>query len=72
VLMLGNDFNLCFALCVCARTFTDELSVKGFIGTVEKTFEQVDNHRHDKTRYFLFTHLDFSIAFNQNHVSRCR
>jgi len=48
--------------------FVDDLPVKGFIGEVEKTTTQFDSHVHDESHVYLFTHLDFSIAFNGQSV----
>ena len=56
--------------------FVDELAVKGFVGEMEEVgsglrgggrhrFNAEDN---DDTDVFLFTHLDFSIAYNEDRV----
>ena len=53
--------------------FVDELGVRGFVGEMEEdghkggrhSFNQEDN---DNTQVFLFTHLDFSIAYNGDRV----
>jgi len=45
--------------------FLDDLSVKGFVGEVEHAYEEFDHgHVHNDTHYYLFTHLQFSIAYN--------
>ena len=49
--------------------FVDDLSVKGFVGEMEtnqRTF--TDAHIHNDTHMFLFTHLDFSIAYNMHNI----
>ena len=48
--------------------FVDDLAVKGFIGEMEETQTKYDSHMHNETRIYLFTHLDFSIAYNGNNV----
>ena len=42
---------------------TDDMAVRGFIGSVEET--SVFPHQHDT---LLFTHVHFKIQFNKNHV----
>ena len=34
----------------------------------ESSVEKVDTHWHNVTKYFLFPHLDFSIAYHKDHV----
>lgn len=48
--------------------FVDDLGVKGFIGEIEETQTKFDTHIHNETHIYLFTHLDFSIAYNGNNV----
>lgn len=48
--------------------FVDDLPVKGFVGEVERFSEVHDSHRHNTTSVYLFTHLDFSVAYNGNRV----
>lgn len=48
--------------------FVDDLGVKGFIGEIEETQTKFDSHIHNETHIYLFTHLDFSIAYNGNNV----
>jgi hypothetical protein len=48
--------------------FVDDLAVKGFIGEIEETQTKYESHIHNETHIYLFTHLDFSIAFNGNNV----
>jgi transmembrane 9 superfamily member 1 len=49
--------------------FVDDLAVKGFIGTSETISETFGSgHVHNETRFFLYTHLDFSIAYNGGHI----
>jgi hypothetical protein len=47
----------------------DDLPVKGFVGEMESSVSKFGNdHVHNSTHYYLFTHLDFSIAYNKDHV----
>ena len=48
--------------------FVDDLPVKGFIGEMEQSQTKFDSHVHNETHVYLFTHLDFSLAFNGNNV----
>lgn len=53
----------------------DELAVRGFIGEMEEDGVKGGKHKHnqednDNTQVFLFTHLDFSIAYNDGRVSQ--
>lgn len=48
--------------------FVDDLPVKGFVGEMETTQTKFDKHTHTETHYYLFTHLDFSIAYNGNNI----
>ena len=48
--------------------FVDDLPVKGFIGEMEQSQTKFDSHVHNETHIYLFTHLDFSLAFNGNNV----
>lgn len=50
--------------------FVDDLPVKGFVGEMESTSTLYEHgqHVHNETHYYLFTHLDFSIAYNEGHV----
>ncbi len=48
--------------------FVDDLPVKGFVGEMEENSAQFDHHIHNTTHIYLFTHLDFSIAYNGDHV----
>ena len=54
--------------------FVDELPVKGFIGEMEEDGVKGGKHKHnqednDNTQVFLFAHLDFSVAYNDDRVS---
>lgn len=51
--------------------FIDDLPLKGFIGEVEETSHKYNQHVHNETRYYLFTHLDFSIAYHDSNVIAC-
>jgi hypothetical protein len=44
--------------------FIDELPVVGFIGDAEEVVETFADHKHNSTKYYLYTHLAFSIAYN--------
>jgi len=44
--------------------FVDGLPVYGFVGEKEHHVDKLDDHVHNSTRYFLFTHVVFSIAYN--------
>lgn len=44
--------------------FIDDLPIKGFVGETETSKQTFGDHEHDVTRYYLFTHLDFNIAWN--------
>lgn len=48
--------------------FVDDLGVKGFIGEIEESQTKYDSHIHNETHIYLFTHLDFSIAYNRDNV----
>ena len=48
--------------------FVDDLAVKGFVGEIEQTQTKFDAHVHNDTHIYLFTHLDFSLAYNGNNV----
>lgn len=48
--------------------FVDDLGVKGFIGEIDEIQTKYDSHIHNETHIYLFTHLDFSIAYNGNNV----
>eukprot|EP00823_Brevimastigomonas_motovehiculus_P000252 TRINITY_DN10361_c0_g1_i1.p1 TRINITY_DN10361_c0_g1~~TRINITY_DN10361_c0_g1_i1.p1 ORF type:complete len:632 (+),score=114.93 TRINITY_DN10361_c0_g1_i1:51-1946(+) len=63
-----RDFRNAIADNYIFEMFIDNLPVKGFVGEMEQRSHRVDNHLHNETRYYLFTHLDFSIAFNGAHV----
>jgi hypothetical protein len=47
--------------------YIDGLPVVGFVGDTEKIVEQYADHHHNTTRYFLYTHLAFSIAYHSVH-----
>jgi hypothetical protein len=53
--------------------FVDELPVVGFVGDKEEVVEKFADHKHNSTKYYLYTHLAFSIAYNPSdnggHVS---
>jgi len=51
--------------------FIDGLPVKGFIGELEQSSTHYTGHDHNETHYYLFTHLDFSIAYNDENVIAC-
>lgn len=51
--------------------FVDGLSVKGFVGETEVVSTIYDHHVHNSSHVYLFTHLDFSIAYNGNNVIAC-
>lgn len=51
--------------------FVDGLSVKGFVGETELVSTIYDHHVHNSSHMYLFTHLDFSIAYNGNNVIAC-
>jgi hypothetical protein len=42
--------------------------VKGFVGEVEHTNHRYSDHDHNETYVYLFTHLDFAIAYNGSNV----
>lgn len=42
----------------------DGLPVVGFVGDTETHVEQYSDHQHNSTKYFLYTHLAFSISYN--------
>jgi hypothetical protein len=42
----------------------DELPIWGYVGELETRAKAANVHDANSTRYFLFTHLDFSIAYN--------
>ena len=46
----------------------DELPIWGYVGELETRAKSADVHDANATRYFLFTHLDFSIAYNGRHI----
>ena len=52
--------------------FVDGLPVKGFVGEMESKVAHADLSNHvvkaEDNRIFLFTHLDFSIAYNNEHI----
>lgn len=48
--------------------FVDELGVKGFVGEMERSSARFERHVHNETHFYLFTHLDFSVAYNGAHV----
>lgn len=39
------------------------------MGEVEQTSMRFDSHVHNESHVYLFTHLDFSIAYNGPNVS---
>eukprot|EP00475_Leptophrys_vorax_P008462 TRINITY_DN15493_c0_g2_i4.p1 TRINITY_DN15493_c0_g2~~TRINITY_DN15493_c0_g2_i4.p1 ORF type:complete len:638 (+),score=143.48 TRINITY_DN15493_c0_g2_i4:130-2043(+) len=47
--------------------FIDGLGVVGFVGDTEQIVEQYADHHHNTTRYYLYTHLAFSIAYHSSH-----
>lgn len=48
--------------------FVDDLPVRGFVGQVENRVHQLDGHLHNESEVFLFTHLDFNFAYNDDRV----
>ena len=46
----------------------DELPIWGYVGELETKSANFARELDNSTRYFLFTHLDFSIAWNGKHV----
>jgi len=46
----------------------DELPIWGYVGELETRAKAASGHDANATRYFLFTHLDFSIAYNGPHI----
>jgi len=46
----------------------DELPIWGYVGELETKSINFAREFDNTTRYFLFTHLDFSIAWNGNHI----
>jgi hypothetical protein len=48
--------------------FVDELPIVGFVGDKEEVVEKFADHKHNSTKYYLYTHLAFSIAYNGGHV----
>uniref|UniRef100_A0A7S4DYJ3 Transmembrane 9 superfamily member n=1 Tax=Lotharella globosa TaxID=91324 RepID=A0A7S4DYJ3_9EUKA len=49
--------------------FVDGLPVKGFIGEMETTPTRYQNgESKNETSYYLFTHLEFSLAYNKDNV----
>jgi len=48
--------------------FVDDLPVRGFVGEMESRQANYGDHVHNDTHYYLFTHLDFAIAYNKNHI----
>lgn len=50
------------------RRRADELPIWGYVGELETKSVNFEREFDNTTRYYLFTHLDFSIAFNQNHI----
>lgn len=50
--------------------FVDNLPVKGFVGETETHAQYTDDNlmKNVDGKTYLFTHLDFSIAYNGNHV----
>jgi hypothetical protein len=51
--------------------FVDDLPVKGFVGEVVEKLTKYDHHTHNETKIYLFTHLDFSLAYNGANVIAC-
>jgi len=46
----------------------DELPIWGYVGELETKSVNFEREFDNTTRYYLFTHLDFSIAFNHKHI----
>lgn len=46
------------------QMYYDDLPVWGFIGKTEKIIKNGESHY----RYFLFTHIDFDVTYNADHV----
>lgn len=48
--------------------YIDDLPVRGFLGEVEELSQHFSDHDHVDKKVFLFTHLDFSFAYNDDRV----
>lgn len=49
--------------------FIDELPLHGFVGEIEQSTEEFEGgHKHSEVKYYLYPHLDFSIAFHEHNV----
>ena len=46
----------------------DELPIWGYVGELETKSVNFEREFDNSTRYYLFTHLDFSIAYNDRHI----
>jgi len=46
----------------------DELPIWGYVGELETKSVNFEREFNNSTRYYLFTHLDFSIAYNARHI----
>jgi len=51
--------------------FIDGLLVDGFVGEHFKAEEKYHDHKHEKMEYFIFTHWNFNIHYNGNHIISC-
>lgn len=74
VLCIPIDVELCDALPGLLQAvredwyfqmYYDDLPVWGFIGKMEKLFKP---HGITEFKYFVFTHIDFDVKYNDDHV----
>lgn len=72
---LEHAFHVISLLCACRCLLSptcclraDDLPVKGFVGEVEQSSVRFDSHVHNESHVYLFTHLDFSLAYNGDSV----
>lgn len=42
--------------------------MQGLIGEVAHQVRQVDSHTHNDTHFYLYTHLDFTLAYHDDRV----
>jgi len=68
-----KDFRTAIKKHYIFELFVDELPVKGFVGEMEAHTVLQNGKTTNVTKMFLFTHLDFSIAYNpqSNTVIAC-
>ncbi|KAG9458997.1 hypothetical protein H6P81_003505 [Aristolochia fimbriata] len=47
------------------QLYYDDLPSWGFIGKVDRSWEDIEDA---SPRYYLFTHIEFTVLYNQNHI----